>query len=366
MPNNDINVIGQCYQPSGVCMKFNSLGSSPIKVSEICLGTMTWGSQNTEAQAHEQLDYAVGQGINFMDTAEMYPTTPRLAETTGLTEKLIGTWLKGRADRDNLVVATKITGEGNADIRNGARVDGKMIRLALEGSLKRLQSDHVDLYQLHWPNRGSYHFRKYWTYDPTKQSADTMDQEVADMLGEVSLLQKEGKLREFGLSNESAWGMRKFVEIAERHSLPRVVSIQNEYSLICRIFDLDLAEASIHERVGLLAFSPLAAGALSGKYISGEIPAGSRRSMQEGLNGRYTRQSEKVIGLYAEVARKHGLDLGQMALAFCLTRPFMTSVIIGATSMEQLRSNIAARDLLLGKDVMDDIQAIYRDYPMPM
>jgi aryl-alcohol dehydrogenase-like predicted oxidoreductase len=232
--------------------------------------------------------------------------------------------------------------------------------------LKRLQTDHVDLYQLHWPNRGSYHFRKYWTYDATKQNPSTMDQEVADMLGEVSLLQKEGKLREFGLSNESAWGTRKFVEVAERNKLPRVVSIQNEYSLICRIFDLDLAEVSINDQVGLLAFSPLAAGALSGKYISGDIPAGSRRSMQAGLNGRYTDQSEMVIGLYDEVAKKHGLDLGQMALAFCLTRPFMTSVIIGATSMGQLMNNIAAKDLVLSQDVMADIQAVYKKFPIPM
>jgi len=347
-------------------MKYNQLGTSPIKVSEICLGTMTWGSQNTEAEAHEQLDYAVAEGVNFFDTAEMYPTTPRLKETTGLTEELLGTWLKNRADRDKLVVATKITGEGNSDIRDGARVDGKMIRLALEDSLRRLQSERVDLYQLHWPNRGSYHFRKYWTYDPTRQRPDTMDQEVADMLGEVSLLQKEGKLGEFGLSNESAWGTRKFIEIAERHGLPRVVSIQNEYSLICRIFDLDLAEVSINDRVGLLAFSPLAAGALSGKYISGDIPAGSRRTMQAGLNGRYTPQSEKVISLYAEIAKKHGLAPEQMALAFCLTRPFMTSVIIGATSMAQLRSNIAAKDVVLGDAVMADIQAVYRDYPIPM
>lgn len=347
-------------------MKMNPLGRTEIRVSELCLGSMTWGSQNSEAEAHAQLDYAVGRGINFIDTAEMYPTTPRKAETTGLTEEYIGTWLKGRADRDKLVVATKITGEGNRDIRDGARVTGSMIREALEASLRRLQTDHVDLYQLHWPNRGSYHFRKYWTYDPNEQDPQDMEGEVADMLGEVQKLITEGKLRTFGLSNESAWGTQKFVEVAERNNLPRVVSIQNEYSLICRIFDLDLAEVAMREDVGLLAFSPLAAGALSGKYIDGDIPPGSRRSMQEGLNGRYTGHSARVIALYNDVAEKHGLNLAQMALAFCRERPFMTSVIIGATDMDQLKTNIAAADLTLSDEVKADIQSVYREHPMPM
>ncbi len=347
-------------------MKFKTLGHTDIRVSEICLGTMAWGSQNSQDEASQQLDYAVAQGVNFIDTAEMYPTTPRLAETTGLTETLLGNWLKNYADRDNLVVATKITGEGNKDIRDGARVTGAMIRQALEQSLQRLNTDHVDLYQLHWPNRGSYHFRKYWTFDATNLSPQDMDQEVADMLGEVQALQQEGKLRSFGLSNESAWGTMKFLQVADRHNLPRVVTTQNEYSLICRIFDLDMAELSALENVGLLAFSPLAAGGLSGKYVSGDIPAGSRRSMQAGLNGRYVAQSEQAIARYDEVARRHGLELAQMALAFCLSRPFMTSAIIGATSMDQLKTNIAAKDVVLSDDVLADIQAVYRDNPLPM
>ena len=347
-------------------MNYNPLGRSGILVSDLCLGSMTWGSQNTEAEAHEQLDYAIGEGVNFIDTAEMYPTTPRRPETTGLTEKLIGTWLAGRSDRDKIVVATKITGEGNSDIRGGRRVSGKLVREALEASLKRLRTDHIDLYQLHWPNRGSYHFRKYWTYDPNDQTPMDMEQEIADMLGEVQKLIEEGKLRTFGLSNESAWGTQKFVEVAVRQNLPRVVSIQNEYSLICRIFDLDLAEVAVREEVGLLAFSPLAAGALSGKYIDGNIPEGSRRSMQEGLNGRYTERSAHVISLYNDVAKKHGLNLARMALAFCRDRPFMTSTIIGATTMEQLKTNIAAKDLQLSDEVKADILAIYREYPVPM
>ena len=347
-------------------MKFNKLGNTNIDVSEICLGTMTWGSQNSEAEAHEQLDYAIDEGVNFVDTAEMYPTTPRLAETTGRTEQYLGTWLKGRADRDRLVVATKITGEGNKDIRNGARVTGPIVREALEQSLARLQTDVIDLYQLHWPNRGSYHFRKYWTFDPGNLNPGDMDQEVADILGEVQTLQQEGKLRTFGLSNESAWGTMKFLEVAARHDLPRIVSVQNEYNLICRIYDTDMAEVSVLENVGLLAFSPLAAGGLSGKYVDGTVPEGSRRSMQDGLNGRYVPQSEKTISLYNDVAKKHGLNLAQMSLAFCLTRPFMTSVIIGATSMDQLKTNLGAKDVELSEEVLADIQAVYRDNPQPM
>ena len=347
-------------------MKLKKLGRTDIEVSEICLGSMTWGSQNSEAEAHEQLDYAIDQGVNFIDTAEMYPTTPRLAETTGRTEEYIGPWLKSRADRDKLVVATKITGEGNKDVRNGQRVTGALIREALEASLQRLQTDYVDLYQLHWPNRGSYHFRKYWTFDPTNLNVGNMEQEVADMLGEISLLQKEGKLREFGLSNESAWGTMKFLQVAEQHDLPRIVTMQNEYNLICRIYDTDMAELSVLEDVGLMAFSPLAAGALSGKYVDGNIEPGSRRSMQEGLNGRYCAQSEAAISLYNEVAKKHGLNLAQMALAFVLARPFTTSVIIGATSMDQLKTNIGAKDIELSQDVLADIQAVYRDNPQPM
>jgi aryl-alcohol dehydrogenase-like predicted oxidoreductase len=347
-------------------MKLNRLGRSAIEVTDICLGTMTWASQNTEAEAHEQLDYAIAEGVNFIDTAEMYPTTPRLAETTGFTEAIIGNWLAGRKDRDKIVLATKITGEGNKDIRDGARVTGSSIREALEASLQRLKTDYVDLYQLHWPNRGSYHFRKYWTYDASAQDVGDMDQEVADILGEVQKLQGEGKLREFGLSNETAWGMMKFVEVSEKQRLPRIVSIQNEYNLLCRIYDTDCQEVSLREDVGLLAYSPLAAGALSGKYMDGSIPEGSRRSLQANLNGRYTPAAESAIEHYAGVAKRHGLDLAAMSLAFCRSRPFMTSTIIGATSMDQLKTNLSAAELELGEAVMEEIQGVYRDWPQPM
>ncbi len=347
-------------------MKYNPLGRSGIQVSEICLGTMTWGSQNSEAEAHEQLDYAVGEGVNFFDTAEMYPTTPRKAETNGRTEEFLGSWLKGRSDRDKLIVATKVTGQGVSDLRGGVKVDSGQIRVAIEGSLQRLKTDCIDLYQLHWPNRGSYHFRKYWHYDPTSQDPGDIDAEITDILGEVQRLQGEGKLREFGLSNESAWGTMKFLQVAEKQGLPRVVSMQNEYSLLCRIYDLDMAEVSVREDVGLLAYSPLAAGALSGKYRDGQLPEGSRKSMQDTLNGRFTKHAQAAIDRYAEIAGDYGLDLTQLSLAFCLTRSFMTSVIIGATSMEQLRTNIGASEVTLSDDVLGAIQSVYQDLPLPM
>lgn len=347
-------------------MKMKPLGRTGMEVSQLCLGSMTWGSQNSEAEAHAQLDHAMSNGINFIDTAEMYPTTPRKPETTGRTEEIIGSWLKARPDRDRIVLATKVTGEGNSDIRGGARVNGAILREALETSLRRLRTDHVDLYQLHWPNRGSYHFRQYWKYDPTLQDASGMDQEIADMLGEVQLLIDEGKLRAFGLSNESAWGTMRWLAASERHGLPRIASMQNEYSLICRIYDLDMAEVGVREDVGLMAFSPLAAGALSGKYADGGIPAGSRRSIQENLNGRYTPRAEEAIARYCELAGDHGITPAQLAIAFCLTRPFMTSAIIGATSMEQLRENIAAAEISVSPQMLDDIEAVRRDHPMPI
>lgn len=345
-------------------MQYYELGRTGISVSRLCLGSMTWGSQNDQKEADAQLDYALGQGINFVDTAEMYPTTPRKRETTGLTETIIGNWLANRK-RDDVVIATKVTGEGNADIRDGARVNGAVIREALEASLIRLQSDHVDLYQLHWPNRGSYHFRKYWTYDPRDTDPGNMDQEIADILGEVGQLRQEGKLRAFGLSNETAWGTMKFLQISERHDLPRIASMQNEYSLLCRIYDLDMAEVSVNENVPLLAYSPLLASALTEKFMAGNITPGSRLSMQETLNGRLTAHSAPVVRLYGKVAERHGLEFSQMALAFCLTRPFMGSVIIGATGMDQLSSNIEAASLKLSDEIMDDIQKVYRDYPRP-
>lgn len=348
-------------------MRFNELGRSGIRISEICLGTMTWGSQNSESEAHEQMDYAVDQGVNFLDTAELYPTTPVSDATQGDTERFIGSWMKARGNRDKVVVATKISGPGRAYIRGGRPISRREIRDALDLSLKRLDTDYVDLYQLHWPNRGHYHFRQLWTYRPEKQPAKAEVlanlHEILDALGDAV---KAGKIRAVGLSNETAWGTMQFLDLAEKHGLPRVASVQNEYNLLYRPHDADFAELSHHEDVGLLAYSPLAAGLLTGKYLDGAKPEGSRVTKNGDLGGRLNHHQEPAVRDHVEVARKHGLDPAQMALAYCLTRPFMTSVIIGATSMEQLWTNIAAADLSLDDTVMRDIRAVIRRYPMPI
>lgn len=347
-------------------MKMNKLGRTGVEVSEICLGTMTWGVQNTEAEAHAQMDYAIDQGINFFDTAEMYPTNPKSAETQGRTEEYIGTWFQKSGRRDDVVLASKITGDGVTWIRDGAPITPAGIREAVAGSLKRLRTDHIDLYQMHWPNRGSYHFRKSWTFDASRQDTGKALQDTHDILETLSGLVKEGKIRAIGLSNDTAWGTMQFLKMAEAHGFPRVASIQNEYNLLCRYFDLDLAEVAQHEDVGLLAFSPLAGGLLTGKYQRGAVPAGSRRSLTPDLGGRYTPHVEPAVDAYLEVAKKHGLDPAQMALGFCLTRPFMTAVIIGATSMEQLKADIATKDVKLSDDAMADIAAAYRRFGKPM
>jgi aryl-alcohol dehydrogenase-like predicted oxidoreductase len=347
-------------------MIYRKLGRTDIDVSAICLGSMTWGTQNSEAEAHEQLDYAVEQGINFIDTAEMYPTNPMSKETMGDTERFIGSWLARSGRRSDVVIASKITGPGRDYVRGGRKIDRAGILEAVDESLKRLQTDYIDLYQLHWPNRGSYHFRQSWSFDPSKQDRQQAQDDITEALHALDEVVKAGKVRHVGLSNESAWGTAQYLKIAEAGGLPRVQSIQNEYSLMQRIFDLDLGELAHHENVGLLAYSPLAAGLLTGKYQGDVTPAGTRRAATPDLGGRIGAISFAVVEEYLAVARKHGLDPSQMALAFCLTRPFMTSVIIGATTMTQLRTNIASVDVTLGDNVLDDIQAVYRRYPVPM
>jgi aryl-alcohol dehydrogenase-like predicted oxidoreductase len=347
-------------------MKFNKLGRTDISVSEICLGTMTWGSQNSESEAHAQMDYAVTQGVNFIDTAELYPTTPVSAETYGLTETYIGAWLKKRAKRDDVVLASKIAGAGRPHIRDGRPITAATIREAVDASLKRLQTDYIDLYQIHWPNRGHYHFRNSWTFDATTQDCSAALQSVTEKLETLGELVKAGKIRAIGLSNETAWGTMQYAKIAEERGLPRVASIQNEYNLLYRTFDLDLAEVAHHEQVGLLAYSPLAAGLLSGKYIDGARPEGSRATANKDLGGRMQQHQEPAVKAYVDVAKKYGLDPSQMALAFCLTRPFMTSVIIGATTMEQLKADIGAADVTLPDAAIKDIGQVYRRYPMPI
>lgn len=347
-------------------MKYNPLGRTGINVSEICLGTMTWGSQNSKKDAHDQLDYALAQGVNFIDTAELYPTTPLSAETYGDTERFIGTWMAARGNRDKIILATKVAGPGRPYIRGGTPMSRAGILDAIDGSLQRLKTDYVDLYQLHWPNRGHYHFRNAWSYDPSKQDRETVSAELTEALETVGELVKAGKVRAFGLSNETAWGTMQFLQRAEAGDLPRVASIQNEYNLLYRAHDLDLAEISHHEDVGLLAYSPLAAGLLTGKYLDGARPEGSRLTRNGDLGGRYQPLQEPAVRAYVDLAREHGLDPGQMALAFCLTRPFMASVIIGATTMEQLKTDIGAADATLSADVMNGIRRIHRLYPAPM
>ena len=347
-------------------MKYNKLGRTDISVSEICLGTMTWGTQNSEAEAHEQMDYAVQEGINFFDTAELYPTTPVSAETQGRTEEYIGSWFERTGKRKDIVLATKVAGTGRSYLRNGEGADAKNIRLALEASLKRLKTDYVDLYQIHWPNRGHFHFRQSWHYDPFGQDRAKAVANMTDILQTVGELVKEGKIRAFGLSNETTWGIQKYVSLSEQMNLPRVASVQNEYNLLYRHFDLDLAELSHHEDVGLLAYSPLAGGILTGKYVDGGRPKGSRGSINPDIGGRLQPLQEPATKAYLQIAARYGLDPAAMALAFCLSRPFMASAIIGATSMEQLKVDISAADLTLSDEVLTEIAKVHRQYPLTL
>ena len=351
-------------------MKMNELGRTGIMVSELCLGSMTWGTQNTEAEGHEQIDYALDHGINFIDTAEMYPTTPLSKETQGDTERVIGTWVaKNKARREDVVLATKVCGSGYKNVRDGAPISPDTIEAALEQSLKSLQTDYIDLYQLHWPNRGSYAFRQSWTFDPTKQDTPQTLEHMEEVLDALNGHVKSGKIRTVGLSNESAWGTANWLRIAEAKGLPRMASVQNEYSLMCRYFDLDMAELCHHEDVGLLSFSPLACGLLTGKYMASkgdDRPQGSRADVSNAsLGGRWNDTAHACVAAYAEVAKKHNVDMTQMALAWCLTRPFMASVIFGATSMDQLKNSIKSADLQLSEDLVADILKVYKDYPIP-
>ena len=347
-------------------MKMNPLGRTSITVSELCLGSMTWGTQNTEAEGHEQIDYALAHGINFIDTAEMYPVNPVSQETIGRTEEIIGTWNGANpARRGDVVLATKHSGAGMRWVRDGAPISGETIASTLEGSLKRLQTEYVDLYQFHWPYRGSYMFRQNWTYDPSGQKPDEVRQNMEDCLGALQREVDRGTIRAFGLSNESAWGTAEWLAAAGRTGGPRVASIQNEYSLLCRLYDTDLAELSVNEDVGLLAFSPLATGLLTGKYQNGAVPDGSRMSLSPELGGRKTARAFEASQAYLDIAAQHGLDPTQMSLAWWLTRPFMASAIFGATTMEQLKTAIEAAELTLSDEVMTAINTAHQAHPMP-
>lgn len=346
-------------------MKMNMLGGSSLEVSALCLGSMTWGTQNSAEEGHAQIDRALAAGINFIDTAEMYPVNPVSAETTGRTERIIGLWLENGGQRSDVVIATKHSGAGMAHVREGAPISSATIAETVEGSLRRLKTDVIDLYQFHWPNRGSYMFRQNWRYDPSGQDrADTMAH-MEDAMGALQDEVKRGTIRYFGLSNESAWGMTQWAEAARRTGGPRPISVQNEYSLMCRMADTDVAEACVNERIDMFAFSPLATGLLTGKYQGGAVPEGSRLSLNEDLGGRKTKRAFEAVDAYLKVAKDHDLDPVQMALAWCCQRPFMGSVIFGATTMEQLERSLGAADVTLSDEVLTALDDVNRAHPMP-
>ncbi|MEF1289161.1 NADP(H)-dependent aldo-keto reductase [Vibrio sp. M260118] len=342
-------------------MQYNKLPHSTLEVSKICLGTMTYGEQNSEQEAFSQLDYALERGVNFIDTAEMYPVPPK-AKTQGLTEQYIGNWLAKSGKREKVVLATKVAGPRNVPhIRDNMSLDRRNIHLAIDDSLKRLQTDYVDLYQLHWPQRQTNCFGQLNYPYPSAQEEVTL----IETLEALAELIKAGKVRYIGVSNETPWGVMTLLRLAEKHELPRIVSIQNPYNLLNRSFEVGLSEISHYEGVQLLAYSPLAFGCLSGKYLNGARPQGARCSLFERFVRYFTPQGEQATQAYVDLARQHGLDPAQMALAFVNQRPFVASNIIGATNLEQLKSNIDSLDVVLSDELLQGIQEIGTTYSNP-
>lgn len=347
-------------------MKYRTLGRTDLKVSTLCLGSMTWGGRNTQAEGHAQIDRALDQGVTFIDTAEMYPANPGPDDHFGKTEEVIGHWFAKTGRRNEVVLASKVSGNGTPrGTADGAPITSDSLVRALDASLKRLQTDHIDLYQLHWPNRGSYHFRRYWSFDATGRNPEGTVQNIADVLGALQRQIEAGKIRHIGVSNETAWGTAQFLKLSDQHGLPRIATIQNEYSLMCRLFDTDLAELCCNEGVDLLAYSPIAAGILSGKFAGDARPAGSRRAVEPGVGGRITDNIWPAHDAYQAYAREQGLSPVQMAMAFCLSRPFMGAAIFGASTMEQLIETIASADMSLTEAQLEGLNAIYRRHPMP-
>ncbi|SEW25584.1 Predicted oxidoreductase [Cognatiyoonia koreensis] len=346
-------------------MKMIPLGRTEIEVSDWCLGTMTYPTHTPEADAHRQIDIALDAGINFLDTAEAYPVAPMSADTVGDSERCIGRWLAASGRRDEWVIATKVAGDNPGWLRDGKGYDGAVIREAVDLSLQRLQTDYIDLYQMHWPMRGSYMFRQNWTFDPSGQNRQETLDHMLDVLGALDDCVKAGKIRAIGMSNESAWGMTKWCDVAEAEGLPRMASVQNEYSLMCRLYDTDMAEMAVNEDVTLLSFSPLAAGILTGKYNDGSVPAGSRMSVIPEMGGRMTPRTLPIAQVYTDLAQSHGLDPAHMALAWQRSRPFPISAIFGATTSDQLAHLLEAKDLTLDADLIAEIDAAHRANPMP-
>ena len=346
-------------------MKLKKLGKSDLLVSPYCLGTMTFGESTDEDDAHKQINESLEKGINFIDTAEMYPTCPIRRETTGATEEIIGNWIsKNKDKRSNIVLATKVVGNGFKFIREGGPVNKKIIKLAVEESLKKLKTSYIDLYQLHWPNRGSYHFRAYWNYNPIKQDEEKIVEEVFEIVEAFYFLKRDGVIREFGLSNETCWGTLKYLAEVKKFEGFCIASIQNEYSLMCRLFDNDFNELSLNESIPLLAYSPLARGLLTGKYIGNKIPEDSRLSRDDKIRKIVNENSDLAVKAYSALANKFNIDPVHLALAFCKDRPFMGSVIFGATNIIQLRKILKGLDLKLSDEIKDEIQKLYKKFPL--
>lgn len=349
-------------------MEYSKLGSSQIPVSRICLGSMTWGLQNTQQQADQQIEYALSQGINFIDTAEMYAVPPS-PETYGKTEEIIGDWLSRNPQRrSELIIATKIAGAGLPWVRGGGPITGEAVIAAVDASLKRLNTDYIDLYQLHWPNRTTPHFGKHFPGHISFSDIDRQEHEnqMLEILQALASCIKVGKIRHCGLSDDTTWGINTYLKLSEKHDLPRMVSIQNEFSLLHTKDWPYLIENCVHEDVAYLPWSPLAAGMLSGKYIDGARPAGSRWTyMQRKGIFRDTEIANSAVKEYVEVAKTHGFTPSQLALAWCNQVDGVTSTIIGATNLDQLKENVAAFSKPLSEEVLADINTVFRRYPVP-
>ncbi|WP_439132154.1 NADP(H)-dependent aldo-keto reductase [Polaribacter sp.] len=344
-------------------MKYTKLPNTELKISKICLGTMTWGNQNTEAEGHEQMDYALDNGVNFFDAAELYPV-PANAETYGDTERIIGTWFKKTGNRDKVVLASKIAGGGDytAHIRNGGLTKANVFD-AVDKSLARLQTDYIDLYQLHWPNRG---VNCFGVRDFPLKAANSEVENYLEILEGLQELIKLGKIKHIGLSNETPWGTMKYLQTAAEHNLPRPVTIQNSYSLIHRGFEVGMSEVSLRENIGLLAYSPLAQGVLSGKYLNGNKPEGARGTLFPRFIARYMGDgSLEAVKRYEAIAKKHGITLSEMSLAFINQLPFVTSNIIGATKISQLKENINSINVHLSEDILKEIENVHTAIPNP-
>ena len=343
-------------------MKYTTLPNSDIKVSKICLGTMTWGNQNNEADGFAQMDYAVEKGVNFFDTAELYPV-PATKETQGRTSKIIGNWLKIKQNRDKIVLASKIAGPGDYTVHiRTTGFKGDAIRQAIDLELKRLQTDYIDLYQLHWPERQT---NTFGVRDYKPSAKDPWVDNFNEVLHELNALVKAGKIRAYGLSNEKSWGSMRYLEEVRKDKLPKISTIQNAYSLLNRVFEGDLAEISLRENMGLLAYSPLAFGVLSGKYIEGTAAKNARLNLFPRFARYSSEQATEATKAYLKLAKELGLSLTTLALAFVSGRPFVTSNIIGATTLEQLKENIDSIHTKLDEDTLKEINTIHSKIPNP-